>query len=519
MKSRRGFFKEKKQDKKEQKMASHMEISLLSQLEKNINYFRALYADSSDIIFRSFIIGESIEASIVYLEELTDVQLMDAQVIASLVQEELQSLQSITTFIEKKLPISNIEKVQTILECTDSIANGNPILLIEGLDTAFSFGIAKWEKRNIEEPAAESGIRGPREGFTETISVNLSLIRRIIKSPALKMKALHVGKYTKTKVIISYLEGVVDQTLIDEVENRLKRIDVDGILESGYIEEYIEDNPYSPFPQLLSTERPDVVSANLLEGRVAIIIDGTPFVLVAPVTFFSLFQSQEDYYERFLIGSIIRLLRYAFLMISLLLPALYIALTTFHQEMIPTALLLSIASARESVPFPALVEVLMMEITFEALREAGVRLPKQIGSAISIVGALVIGQAAVQAGLVSAPMVIIVSITGISSFMIPRYTIGISIRILRFPIIFLASALGLLGVMIGIVFFTIHLASLRSFGVPYLSPLTPMNSKELKDMIIRAPLWKMNTRPHFTGNFNRYRQAPNLKPGPNKGGE
>jgi len=333
------------------------------------------------------------------------------------------------------------------------------------------------------------------------------------------MKSMKIGSYTNTDVVIAYIEGLADHTLIEEVENRLQRIEIDSVLESGYIEELIEDNSYSPFPQLVNTERPDVAAANLLEGRVVILVDGTPFVLIAPISFFSLLQSPEDYYQRYMISSIIRILRFVFMVLSLLLPSLYVAVLTYHQEMVPTALLISVASSRESVPFPALVEALMMEVTFEALREAGVRLPKQVGAAVSIVGALVIGQAAVQAGLVSAPMVIVVAITGVSSFMVPHYTQGIALRMLRFPIILLAGTLGLLGVMLGVITIVVHLCTLRSFGIPYLTPIAPVKGRELKDALIRAPWWKMDTRPHLTGEFNSYRQSPSQKPNSSKGDE
>ncbi|HER2159131.1 TPA: spore germination protein, partial [Streptococcus pyogenes] len=222
----------------------------------------------------------------------------------------------------------------------------------------------------------------PREAFVETLRVNTSLLRRKIRSPELKLQCMEIGRYTKTKVVIAYMEGIADRTLIEETQNRLSRIEIDGILESGMIQELIEDNPKSPFPQVLATERPDVVTSNLLEGRVAILVDGTPFSIVVPSTFYSLLQSSEDYYERFLIGTAIRWLRYLFLVISLFLPSLYVALITFHHEMLPTNLLISMAASREYVPFPALVEVLIMEVMFEALREAGLRLPKQIGGAV-----------------------------------------------------------------------------------------------------------------------------------------
>ncbi|WP_017753733.1 spore germination protein [Calidifontibacillus oryziterrae] len=503
---------------KEQQQNPSQDTTLSKKLEDNIQYFSSLYQESSDVIFRSFVVGKK-EAIIIYIEGLSDTQKLDEQVLEILFDKNKFDETDFLLSIKNRLPVSNIKKISTFSACIDAVATGNPILLFDGFEEALSLGLVKFEMRSIEEPQAESSIRGPREGFTESLSVNTSLLRRIIKDPALKMKNVHVGKYTKTKVAISYIEGLVDKTLIEEIENRLKRIDIDGVLESGYIEQFIEDNPYSPFPQVLYTERPDVVCANLLEGRAILMIDGTPFSLVVPVSFFSLFQSQEDYYERFWIGTFIRALRFLFLGIALFLPSIYVAITTYHQEMVPTDLLLSIASSRESVPFPAIVEAVIMEIAFEALREAGIRLPKQVGSAVSIVGALVIGQAAVQAGIVSAPMIIVVSITGIASFMVPRYSVGLAIRLLRFPIIFLAGFLGLIGVMIALIMLIIHLSTLRSFGIPYLSPINTLQKHLMRDTLFRTSLWKMNKRPHLTGEFNANRQGTNLKPGPNNGSE
>ena len=504
----------------EQMQIPAVAIPLTKDIKYNNLFFSSLYQDSSDIVFRPIKVDNK-EAIIIYIEGLTDTQKLDEQVIEILLHMQIQANQAnqastnnnVISTIRDSLPISSIKEVNTFKSCTDELANGQAIFLLDGFEVALSLGLVKFEKRSIEEPQAENAIRGPREGFTESIGVNTSLVRRIIKDPALKMKTIQIGTHTKTKVVISYIEGLVDKTLITEIENRINRIKIDGILESGYIEQFIEDNPYSPFPQLLYTERPDVVSANLLEGRAVILTEGTPFCLIAPISFFSLFQSQEDFYERFWISTFMRILRFIFLLIALFLPAVYVAITTFHQEMVPTDLLLSIASAREGIPFPAIVEVIIMEITFEALREAGIRLPKQIGSAVSIVGALVIGQGAVQAGIVSATMVIVVSITGIASFLIPRYSIGISIRLLRFPVIVLAGVLGLIGVMLAFITIIIHLASLKSFGVPYLSPLGTLQKPAMKDTLIRSPLWKMNLRPHLTGNYNPTKQSENLKPG------
>ncbi|PEJ48479.1 hypothetical protein CN692_23775 [Bacillus sp. AFS002410] len=479
---------------------------------QNIEAFELIFDNCSDVIFRSFLLFGNTRATIIYIEGLTDKEGIENFVLVPLMEKVSTTKQSINDVIEDKIPVSKVNKVISFQQCIDSISSGNPILLSEGVKAGFSLGLAKWEKRSIEEPTAEVGIKGPREGFNESIEISKSQLRRIIKSPSLKMLSLKIGRYTNTTIVITYIEGIADQTLIDEIVSRLTGIEVDGILESEYIEELIEDNAFSPFPQILSTERPDVVCSNLLEGRVGILVEGTPFCLIAPISFFSLIQSHEDYYQRFIVSSAIRWLRYLFLGISLLLPSFYVAIMTFHQEMVPTNLLLSMAASREPIPFPSIVEVLIMEVSFEALREAGVRLPKQIGAAVSIVGALVIGQAAVQAGLVSSPMVIVVAITGIASFMLPRYIAGIAIRLLRFPMILLAGSLGLVGIMLGIILIVIHLCSLRSFGVPYLSPLAPLKTEELKDVLWRAPFWMMDKRPHLTGKTNLNRQSDGQSP-------
>ncbi|MCQ6561746.1 spore germination protein [Paenibacillus mendelii] len=498
---------------------ANQQPTLSMNLNENLQALDSIYADCSDIVIHNFLIAGKTKALLIYIEGLSNIDLIHQHVLAPLMQESVAEDANTNRILQTKISVSNRKNVVTVVDVIEQISNGNPVLLVDQQRQGIALGLAKWEKRGVEEPMAESVIRGPREGFTETLGINTSLLRRKIKSPALKMKSIKVGRYTQTQIVIAYIEGIAEPTLIEEVENRIQRIDMDGILESGYIEEMIEDNPLSPFPQLLTTERPDVATGSLLEGRVVILVDGTPFVLIAPTTLASLMHSPEDYYQRFMISTLIRWLRYSFFLISLLVPSAYVAILTYHQEMIPTTLLLSVAKSREEIPFPALVEAFLMEITFEALREAGVRLPKQVGAAVSIVGALVIGQAATSAGLVSAPMVMVVAITGIASFMIPHYTIGIALRMLRFPIMILAGMLGLLGLMLGIIMIVIHLCTLRSFGVPYLSPLAPMKGRDMKDVLFRAPLWMLNTRPHLTGEENKYRQAPGQKPDPTKGGE
>jgi spore germination protein KA len=334
------------------------------------------------------------------------------------------------------------------------------------------------------------------------------MIRRRLKTTKLKFESIKVGKLSKTEVVITYLDSIAQQSIVEEVRSRLHEINIDAIEDSGYILEFIEDNPYSLFPQVLQTERPDRVVGSLLEGRIGIIVENSPFALIVPVTFFQMMNSPEDYYGRFIMTSFIRFIRYLFLLVALLFPAIYIAVTTFHHELLPTNLLFSVAASREKVPFPAVIEALLMEITFEALREAGLRLPRPIGSTVSIVGALVIGQAAVEAGIVSAPLVIVVSTTGIASFMFPSYPLTGAIRLLRFLMIFLAATLGFYGILLGVLFILVHLVQLRSFGVPYLSPIAPFNFNNLKDIFVRAPWWKMNERPEQVGKRNLMRLGP-----------
>ncbi|WP_274650795.1 spore germination protein [Paenibacillus humicola] len=482
----------------------------LSSFDENIRMLRSVYTNCPDVVFRDFLVGSGQNAMLIYIQNLAGVELIDEFVLIPLMNE---SGPIAPNELVKKLPVASIKTVATVGECVEELSRGNPLLFLESIPVCFVVPLARAESRAIDEPTAEGIVRGPREGFVEQIGLNISLLRRKIKSPELKMAMLTIGRLTRTQVAVAYMQGIADEKLVEEVMNRLRRIDIDGVLESSYIEEMIDDNTWSIFPQVLNTERPDTAASGLLEGRVVILTDGTPFALIVPITLFSLLQSAEDYYQRFYISTFTRWLRYLFGMLALLLPSFYVGILTFHQEMIPTTLLIRIARSREEVPFPALVEALLLEVTFEALREAGIRLPKQIGAAVSIVGALVIGQAAVSAGLVSAPMVMVVAITGIASFMMPRYSVANAIRLLRFPIIMLAGTLGLLGIILSIIAIVIHLCSLRSFGAPYLGPLAPLVRQDLKDTLVRTPWWSMNKRPMQSGKANLYRQPARRKPG------
>lgn len=497
-------------------------VMVSSSLEENLYLLKTTLGQNQDVIFRRFQLGlaEPVEAAVVYIDGMVDRIVLNENVMKPLMLESRQAgfkpcRKILLELVNKSaLTVSNIKELHRFEDIVASILYGGVILLIDGQDASLEIIIKDWSTRGITEPEAEILVRGPREGFIETLRVNTTLIRRKLRSPNLIFEELYIGRVSHTWVNIAYLKGIVSPELVAEVKQRLQRIDIDGILESGYLEEFIEDNPYSPFPQVMHTERPDKVAAALLEGRVAIITDGTPVALVVPAELNTFMTAPEDYYEHYTLGTAVLLVRFTALVISLLLPSLYIAITTYHQEMIPTRLLISIAAAREGVPFPALFEALLMEFTFEVLREAGIRLPRAIGQAVSIVGALVIGQAGVQAGIVSPLMVIIVAFTGIASFVSPSYNLAIAMRLLRFPLMLLAGVLGLFGVMVGIIAMVIHLSGLRSFGVPYLSPVAPLHPADLKDVFFRVPWWAMSKRPTEVSKMNRRRVARGQKPSP-----
>ena len=494
-----------------------LQVTLHSELEKNRRVMKDLFERCYDVTFRPFRIGKEIEAEVVYIENMADVDELNDHALAPLMKASLTRPEEIEQFLREELPIVSAKPIQTFDECAKHVAAGEPVLFIDGWNRALSLGLVKWEKRGVSEPESEPVIRGPKEGFIESAQTNTALLRRRIQSPQLKMEEMRLGRYTQTRVIVAYIEGVVNEGVLEEVRRRLERIDIDGVLESGYIQELIEDNPYSPFPQITVTARVDTVAAGLLQGQIAIITDGTPEVLTVPLVFPMLLQAAEDYYIDPVFASPIRWLRYLLFFFSLAAPSFYVATISFHPEAVPTEQLFNFAAAREKIPLPTVIEAFLMEVTFEALREAGLRLPKIIGPAVSIVGGLIIGEAAVIAGLVSAPVVIVVAITGIASFSVPRYALGFSMRILRFPLLILSGSFGMVGFSLAMIALAVHLATLRSFGVPYLSPLAPFRTRGLKDVLWRAPWWKMNTRPPDSPNV--YRQSTGQKPGPERGGE
>jgi len=501
-------------------------LKVYSSLEKNLVYLEALFSKASDFNTRKFKLGdEEVKATLVYVQGIVNKGFINDTILRELMivsrNQDLKLSRSYSNLIDliedRLLTMGTIERRDEFTTIIDDMLCGHAVLLIDGYDEAISIPIPTREVRNVAEPETESVVRGPREGFVESIDINLSLVRGRIKTPDLKFESFRLGRVSKTDITVAYIEGIAPQDLIDEVLNRVKRIDIDIVNESGIIEQLIEDDPFSPFPQISNTERPDGVASSLNEGRVSIFVDGTPFVLVMPSVFVHFLQANEDYYQRFFFSSFVRMLRFVAFLVALLGPSVYIAITTFHQEMIPTKLLLSIVASRAGVPFPALVEALIMEIAFEFLREAGIRLPKTVGQAVSIVGALVVGEAAVQAGLVSQAMVIVVALTGIASFMIPAYSFALGVRLIRFGVMFLAASWGMFGITFAVLALLIHLCSLRTFGVPYLSPITPVDWEALKDSFIKVPEWFKNSRPSYLVKDDNQRIASNVKPSPAKG--
>ncbi|KON67161.1 spore gernimation protein KA [Peribacillus butanolivorans] len=489
---------------------------LKTSLQGNIQHVKQQLGNSSDIVIREIQIGKepNVKACIFYTDGLVDTNSIQNFILESLMldihpdQEQMISYQQNVLQVLKGriLAVGDIQDVTEFSSLFTSLLSGDVILLLDGYAQGFTIGMRGGKDRGVMESTTETVVRGPKEGFTESLRTNTSLIRRKIKTPQLWLESKKIGKLTKTDVAIMYIDGIVNDKVVEEVHTRLDRIDIDGILESGYIEELIQDETHTPFPTMYYSERPDVIAAELLEGKVAILVDGTPIVLVVPALFVSFIHSAEDYYQRADIATLIRLLRFFTIFIALLGPSLYIAITTFHQEMLPTRLLISLASQREGVPFPAFFEALMMEVAFEILREASLRMPKAIGQAISIVGTLVIGSAAVEAGIVSAAMVIVVAITAISSFVLPSFTISMSIRMLRFPMMALAASFGLFGIIVGVIALVLHLCSLRSYGVPYMSPFAPFIGEDMKDTLIRVPRWGMFARPRLISQKNNKRE-------------
>ena len=486
--------------------------------EKNLSKFKNYLEDCDDSLFREFTSAFwEKKWAVIAVDGLTDKELVQRHIIeplafgtANIKKEDERYKATLNeknteVIVENLITAVEIKEEDNLDKAMLALLSGQTILINGDYDKVIKIDTRKWEARAVQEPETEYVVRGPRDGFTETVKFNTALIRRRIRDVNLAMKFMSVGRRSKTDVVITYIKGIARQGLVDEIVKRIEKIDIDDINAEGELEQLIEENSFTPFPQMQNTERPDKTVAALTEGRVVILVDGTPFALIVPVSLYQFFQSPEDHYERWIIGSAIRILRFIGSYFATFAPGLYIA--SYHNGMLPTDLALSIAASRETVPFPAFVEALLMEITIELLREAGARLPKGIGETIGIVGGIIIGDAAVRAGLVSPFMVIVVAITAISSFIVPSYNLAFSFRIMRFPVMILACVLGLYGVMFAFILINIHLVILKSFSVNYLSPIAPIQIKDWKDFFIRLPIWMMKRRPEYINPIDIDRQS------------
>ncbi|KPV59890.1 spore gernimation protein [Paenibacillus sp. A3] len=489
-----------------QAQANHkLNTPISSVLAQNIADLHELFSQTPDLVVRHFVIKQTgNQAAIAYLDGLTDKKALNDDVLRPLQFEADADAPG-------NLPRVNVGNVRTLSLWSDlemAMLQGVSILFEDGRSEAVVFNTQGWPQRAIEDPQLEASLKGAHQGFVETGTQNIALIRRYIPHRELKIKELTIGRRGNTLVSILYMADIVHPEVLKEIEDRIRQLDIDAVINTGELAELIEDNPYSPFPQFIATERPDSAAAQLLQGRFVVIVDRSPSVLIGPVTFTSFFQSVDDYSTRWMVASFTRLLRFMGFTVAVFLPALYIAVISFNYEVIPLQLLLSIGESRARVPFPPLVEALLMEITLEMMREAGVRLPAPVGQTVGIVGGIVIGQAAVSAGIVSNIMVIIVAITAVSSFIIPDYDMASALRLIRFPMMVLAMMFGMVGIVIGLAIFVLHLIAMESVGVPYGSPVAPIRIIDWKDVWMRMPLWKMNKRPFSANPAQLKRQGP-----------
>ncbi|SCL85055.1 GerA spore germination protein [Bacillus cytotoxicus] len=474
-------------------------MNLEANLSAITNSIRETLQSPNDLTVREFALsGSSTRCAVVFLCGITDKDLIYRFVIHPLQQEEIPAQGPIMqTLVDRFISIGEINTVKTFPDLINSVLVGDTVVLIDGIPHALVINCRAWEKRGLEPPITEDVIRGPKVGFVEDIATNKMLIRRELRDPKLRFQSYIMGQRSQKEVTLIYIEDIINPYIVKELNRRLQSIKTDMILDSGKIEQLLEENTLSPFPQFLNTERPDRAIAALAKGKAIILVDGSPFAILAPMVIVDIFQSPEDYYERWIMATLLRGLRMLAGLMAVLFPAVYIALVSYHQGLIPSNLAYSIAGTREGVPFPAYIETIIMTLTMELIREAGLRLPKQIGQTVGIVGGLVIGEAAVNAGIVNPFMVIVTAITAIATFSLPVYSITITFRFLLFAFILAATIFGLYGIILALIALAIHITNLKSVGIPYSTPLAPTFYKDWKAEVARLPKAMLQTRPDY----------------------
>ena len=500
------------------------EVKVGNNIDENLKMMKIKYNAliNSDVIIREFSVivnNKYYKAFILFIDGLSNSDIVNDYIIKPLMLRNTSntlSLEETTTehikntikvtkitktnlltyIYNSLLPQNNIKQIDSLSEIASDINSGNCALFIDTLEFAFSVDAKKFEQRAISTPKNEIVIKGPQEAFVENLRTNTSLLRRTINNENLIIENVEIGKMSKTKCGICYIKNIANSDLIAEVKYRLNNIELDSLLSSGQLEQLIEnDNPYA-IPQILSTERPDKVTKYLYEGRIAILVNGNPYCLVVPTIFIDYLTSPEDTNLKPVFANFLKVIRIFALFLTLLLPSFWIAITNFHQELIPTELLYSILSSRTSVPFPVIFEILVMEFSFELIREASIRVPSPVGVSIGIVGGLILGEAAVNANIVSPILIIIVALTGIASFAIPDFSFGFHIRTMRFIFTFLGFITGFLGIAVGLFIYITVLCGLRSFGVSYMAPYSPFTSMK-GNGYFEISAWKQEKRPDY----------------------
>ena len=486
-------------------------------LDINMNYVKHkyLYEKNNDLIIREFMIKNNqlgTKAFIIFFDGMIDRNVVNLSILQPLMTLSYLNVKSEKVDIESY--IKNYFMPQTQMKITsefDKVFNdvnyGGVGLFVDGIEVAFTADVKGWEHRQIGKPNNELVIRGSQESFNEVLRVNTALLRKILKETELVTEDIIVGKRSKTPCSMIYIKDITNENLVNEVRRRLENINIDYLISSGELEQLIEDSTFLPAQQIIATERPDRAASMLIDGHVVVIVDGSPYALIMPVVFFDMIQSIEDKSLRAPYSTLVRLIRLLGLTLSLLLPGIYIAIINFHHEMLPTDLLLAIESSREKVPFPSLVSILIMEISFELIREAGIRIPGPIGPTLGIIGALILGQAAVAANLVSPILIIVVAITGIGSFTVPDYSLGYAIRTYRFVYIIFGAIAGLMGITLVFYINVLIMVSAKSFGVPFLSPIAPKTKQALSYSIIAKPIWMNENRPDYTNTKVKEKQS------------
>ncbi len=515
------------QNEKEKNNPKYEDIKeVFPTLSVNLEYVKMKYNTmiNSDIIVRDFTInvrGKQYSAFLLYIDGMVDSQIMNDFILEPLMMRNKNNLfdggqnkvvseavsNNITVRKVKKfnideylisclMPQNSVKKVSEFSDIFSGVNSGNCALFVDTLPICFDIEVKGFKQRSIDSPNNEIVIKGPQEAFVENIRTNTSMIRRIVNNESLVIESIKIGSVTKTPCAICYIQDITNTDLISEVKFRLNNLEVDSLLSSGELEQLITDSNELGIPEVLSTERPDKATKYLLQGRVVVLINGSPYCLIMPATLVDFMTSPEDTNLNYRFGNFLRALRFIAMILTLLLPGIYVAVTSFHQEILPTELLYSILAAREGVPFPVIFEILVMEISFELIREAGLRVPSPIGPTIGIVGALVLGQAAVSAGIVSPILIIIVAITGISSFAIPDFSFGFHLRYYRFVFIILGYIAGFLGISLGLFVYLSVLSSLRSFGVFFTVPFSPHVDSKGNSYFLR-PVWEREYRAPF----------------------